>query len=423
MISSRWACCCLLGLYDDLVIVPAANATPSRPPCYTSWHSRSTHGGYGLAVRGRVLAGSTDAELSRVRNSPIDITGLDANQQNVIRTYLSNQENAKAFAEMAKEMAMQSHNTQNSGKIMDSITAAKNADTISQDEAKSLVKDHLQQQIDDGAGKRTQAEAASQAAATPLSQAAVTAAAQGKDITASRLDSSGNSESVTIHGSTTSSTVLAEASGTVPHLRQSPNRQSDCWAVAAAILISWNKQQPVSVEDAVGAAGEEHRQLYLTNTGLPTASKDDFVLRSQMTAEPPASYRLEQYIDWLKTYGPLWVTRDSGEGDLFSPHAWVLIRISGTGTPDGVGTDLTTDHAKHDTISPSPEPADLSSFNRLLGARDAIKASTSLLNMWHARTAWAAPNGPKQFLEGTVFKIAATATPADTIVDEPPQVP
>jgi hypothetical protein len=287
VISSRWACCCLLGLYDDLVIVPAANATPSRPPCYTSWHSRSTHGGYGLAVRGRVLAGSTDAELSRVRNSPIDITGLDANQQNVIRTYLSNQENAKAFAEMAKEMAMQSHNTQNSGKIMDSITAAKNADTISQDEAKSLVKDHLQQQIDDGAGKRTQAEAASQAAATPLSQAAVTAAAQGKDITASRLDSSGNSESVTIHGSTTSSTVLAEASGTVPHLRQSPNRQSDCWAVAAAILISWNKQQPVSVEDAVGAAGEEHRQLYLTNTGLPTASKDDFVLRSQMTAEPP----------------------------------------------------------------------------------------------------------------------------------------
>ena len=50
-----------------------------------------------------------------------DISGLDANQQNAIRTYLSNQENAKAFAEMAKEMAMQSHNTANSGKIMDTI--------------------------------------------------------------------------------------------------------------------------------------------------------------------------------------------------------------------------------------------------------------------------------------------------------------
>jgi hypothetical protein len=76
-----------------------------------------------------------------------DITGLDANQQNVIRTYLSNQENAKAFAEMAKEMAMQQHNTQNSGRIMDQITAAKNSGDISKEEAGQLVKDHLQHQI------------------------------------------------------------------------------------------------------------------------------------------------------------------------------------------------------------------------------------------------------------------------------------
>ncbi|MER5228035.1 papain-like cysteine protease family protein [Streptomyces flaveus] len=88
-------------------------------------------------------------------------------------------------------------------------------------------------------------------------------------------------------------------------------------------------------------ACQEYREFYLANTGLPTANKDDFVLRSRMAAEPPASYRLEQYIDWLKTYGPLWVTRDSAEGELFSPHAWVLIRISGTGTPDGASTVLT----------------------------------------------------------------------------------
>ncbi|MBE3016083.1 hypothetical protein IL992_44095 [Microbispora sp. NEAU-D428] len=266
-----------------------------------------------------------------------DITGLDANQQNVIRTYLSNQENAKAFAEMAKEMAMQSHNTQNSGKIMESISAAENAGTISQDEAKVLVKDHLQQQIDGGAGKRIQAEAASQAAATPLSQAAVTAASQGKDVTASRLDSSGNSESVTIRG-TASSKVLAEATK-VPHLRQT--RRNDCWAVSAAMLIGWREQGSISVEDAVGAAGEKYRQIYTDDTGLYTEDKDDFVLHSQMFAEPAASYRLEQYVDWLKKYGPLWVTRDAGPGQLFSPHAWVLIRISGTGTPDGIGTDFT----------------------------------------------------------------------------------
>ncbi|MGW0594654.1 papain-like cysteine protease family protein [Streptosporangium sp. NPDC002607] len=158
-----------------------------------------------------------------------------------------------------------------------------------------------------------------------------------KDVTASRLDSSGNSESVTIRG-TASSKVLAEAT-MVPHLRQT--RQNDCWAVSAAMLIGWRKQGAISVEDAVGAAGEKYRQLYTDDTGLYTEDKDDFVLRSRMVAEPAASYRLEQYVDWLKTYGPLWMTRDAGPGQLFSPHAWVLIRISGTGTPDGVGTDFT----------------------------------------------------------------------------------
>jgi hypothetical protein len=266
-----------------------------------------------------------------------DITGLDANQQNVIKTFLSNQENAKAFGEMAKEMAMQSHNTQNSGKIMDSITAARGTGTISQDDANHLVKNHLQQQIDGGGGKRAEAEAASQTAA-PLSQAAITAAAQGKDITASRLDSLGNSESVAIRGRS-SSPVLAEASGAVPHLRQ--RKKNDCWAVCTAMLVGWKKERSIPVEDAVGAAGEKYRRIYVADTGLYAEDKDDFALRCRMTAEPPASYRLEQYIDWLKTYGPLWVTRDAAVGQQFSPHAWLLIRITGTGTPDGVGTDFT----------------------------------------------------------------------------------
>src|SRR5262249_2815176 len=79
-----------------------------------------------------------------------DITGLDATQQMALKTYLSNQENAKAFAEMAKEMAMQQHNTQNSGKIMDSISAAKESGSITKQEAGQLVKEHLQHQIDGG---------------------------------------------------------------------------------------------------------------------------------------------------------------------------------------------------------------------------------------------------------------------------------
>jgi hypothetical protein len=269
-----------------------------------------------------------------------DITGLDANQQNVLKTYLSNQENAKAFAEMAKEMTMQSHNTQNSGKIMDSITSAKKSGAINQEEAGKLTKDHLQQQIDGGAGKKADAEAAKQAAATPLSKAAVEAAGRNKDVTASRVDSDGNSESVSIKGGGTD-TPLAQLYRPVPKVKQEDLNL--CWATVAAMMVGWKtNNQTVSVADVVRRTGQRYLALYEGNKTLKGADKDDFLLRLEMIAEPPASYRLKQYIDWLKTYGPIWVTTDSGVGsDKWSPHARLLTRITGTGTPDGVGTDMT----------------------------------------------------------------------------------
>jgi hypothetical protein len=118
-----------------------------------------------------------------------DITGLDANQQNAIKTYLSNQENAKAFAEMAKEMAMQSHNTQNSGKILDSIAQAKTAGDISKEDAGKLVKDHLMQQIDGGQTKRT--DLAKSRQMNPLTQAVLDASSQGLPFKASVSDPEG----------------------------------------------------------------------------------------------------------------------------------------------------------------------------------------------------------------------------------------
>ncbi|MES2825666.1 MAG: hypothetical protein V4732_18845 [Pseudomonadota bacterium] len=82
-----------------------------------------------------------------------DITGLDATQQTALKTYLSNQDNAKAFAEMAKELAMQSHNTQHSDKIADSI---RNSPELSKEEKTALIKSHHQQQIDGGAARNKQ---------------------------------------------------------------------------------------------------------------------------------------------------------------------------------------------------------------------------------------------------------------------------
>lgn len=144
-----------------------------------------------------------------------DITGLDANQQNVLKTYLSNQENAKAFAEMAKEMVMQGHNSENSGKIMSSLNEAKKSGAISQDDYGKLVKEHLQQQIDGGESKKAELEK-EKAVKPTLTDAAVKAAGQGKDVKAQKTDTEGNSESVdisTIHGSANGSALALLDSG------------------------------------------------------------------------------------------------------------------------------------------------------------------------------------------------------------------
>lgn len=50
-----------------------------------------------------------------------DITGLDENQKNALQTYLSNQQNAKDFGQMAKDIFTMGHNTDHSDKIADSI--------------------------------------------------------------------------------------------------------------------------------------------------------------------------------------------------------------------------------------------------------------------------------------------------------------
>ncbi|RKH04979.1 hypothetical protein [Corallococcus carmarthensis] len=127
-----------------------------------------------------------------------DITGLEGTQQNVMKTYLSNQENAKAFAEMAKDMAIQAHNTHNAGKIMDALKGAKDSGALSEDDYNKLVKEHLQQQIDGGATQKNELAKENQAIPSPLTQAAVDAAGKGKDVRAQATAPSGSSESVDI---------------------------------------------------------------------------------------------------------------------------------------------------------------------------------------------------------------------------------
>jgi len=265
-----------------------------------------------------------------------DITGLDGNQQNAMRTYLSNQENAKAFAEMAKGMAMQDHNTANSDKIMSTLKSAKAAGAIDQESYGKLVKEHLQQQIDGGSSAKLE----QQNAKPSLTDAAVQAASQGKSVKAQKIDPEGNTESLEIEASSSSENILAEAKGFIAKIKQA--KPNACWATVATMLLSWKQQKPLTVAEAMGSVGAKYLTLFNDDAGLSAKEKPAFIAAANLVGEGPASYSLQQYIDWLKTYGPLWVTidADSDEGE-FSPHANILTKITGTGSPDGVGTNMT----------------------------------------------------------------------------------
>ncbi len=126
-----------------------------------------------------------------------DVTGLAKNQENAMATYQSNQESARAFAEMAKSMAMQSHNTEHADKIMDSIKAAKASGALNDEEYGKAVKKHIDHLIDGGEASKLATEKKNAPKQT-ISDAAVKAVQEGKDVKAEERDDKGNVKSVRV---------------------------------------------------------------------------------------------------------------------------------------------------------------------------------------------------------------------------------
>lgn len=264
-----------------------------------------------------------------------DITGLQGNQDNVMRTYLSNQENVRALAETAKGLTMQDHNTSNSDKIMSALKKAKDTGGINQQEYGGLLKTHLQQLIDGGDSQKADAEKAKPS----LTEAAVKAAEQGKNVTAQKVGPEGTAESIMIEGGAPEK-VLAKVTGAITILKQA--NPLACWATVATMMVNWQKAQNLSVPDVLAGAGAVYLQKFNNMEPLMSSEKPAFLSALGMVGETPSSYTLQQYIDWMNTYGPLWVTTDSlVQTGSFGPHARILTKISGTGSPDGIGTSFT----------------------------------------------------------------------------------
>jgi Papain-like cysteine protease AvrRpt2 len=281
-----------------------------------------------------------------------DITGLDATQQNVIRTYLSNQENAKAFAEMAKGMAMQEHNTQHSDKIMDSLKSAKDSGAISKDEYGKLVKDHIQKQIDGGDAQNRLDEQNNKKQETSPIKSAVELAQGNKDVSATETDSSGNTRTIDVKSkgdgsSTTTPPKKDDGSGssggesidfTIPgkvFVISQPPKTDTCWATVTTMMMNWQEQKepPRAIGAVIKDAGSEYEKLFADGKGLPPSKKGDFISKFGLVDEPAASQDYKFYLDRLKTYGPLWMTFDISDTKL-ALHARLIYGMFGEVTSD-----------------------------------------------------------------------------------------
>ena len=66
-----------------------------------------------------------------------------------------------------------------------------------------------------------------------------------------------------------------------------------CWATVYTMLVSWRRQQSLSIDTALVAVGQKWLDLYKADTGLPGSDKAAFLTAAGMVAEPPQSYSLE----------------------------------------------------------------------------------------------------------------------------------
>ena len=276
-----------------------------------------------------------------------DITGLAGTQENVIRTYLSNQENARAFAEMAKTMAMQEHNSENSRSIMQSLDNAREQGAISERDYSELVRDHLGQQIDGGA--RRQAEERRESCLEPsLTNAAIDAVGQGRHVSAQRTHHDGTAEAVQVGAG--ESQVLEPIFYDVPLIPQ-PNKAS-CWAAAMAMIESYRRSREIPTRPPLTAADLAEEvvlnldQIY--RWSQLEAAKDHFNFEEipiTGTHYPTA----EKWRVWLQEYGPLYVTIEGSPS-----HAIIMRGISGSLTATGSQLDILNPWDINETFDDDP---------------------------------------------------------------------
>ena len=108
-----------------------------------------------------------------------------------------------------------------------------------------------------------------------------------------------------------------------------------CWATVTTMMISWKRQQSLSIETAIGGIGAFYLNKYKNNQWLTADEKIPFLKTAGLLFEYPESLSIGGWERLLKNNGPIWITTAEGTDAKFGIHARIMTAINGDGTSDG----------------------------------------------------------------------------------------
>ena len=120
--------------------------------------------------------------------------------------------------------------------------------------------------------------------------------------------------------------------GNLKPLRQ--RGANDCWAVAATMLLSWQQNRNITVEQTISLAGAEFLELYVAEGAIHYSQMPSFLDSLSLKAEPPICLSVAGIAALLSQHGPIWITIDVDPSDEWSGHAKIIYGLQGDGSPE-----------------------------------------------------------------------------------------
>jgi hypothetical protein len=260
-----------------------------------------------------------------------NITGLEQNQKNALAAFQSALSASQSFAGEAAKLKIQEMLMNKMGNIRQSIQQAKKDGLITDQQANELTHSALKGLI----GEKKDEKEPALVDNPQVQELLKFSGDQGKDVSISMP----NGENLEVKSSSSAAgsqppfMPSGQTSGqqtlsyNVPLIPQ-PNKLS-CWAASMAMLLSHHRKMSISPESLAQEVGRSLRTSY--GWDMLEDVKNYFGLKEIALPSNTSLYPSpQQWHEWLKTYGPLWVTTIGAPS-----HAIVIHGISGDLTPKG----------------------------------------------------------------------------------------